>query len=195
MYRRSIGKQHGKCGRIVASRTLARSCSNVLASPAGALFKLRNVVGAKGARTFAVMAKSVPSKQFRAKTARRVLSPFCQGKRAQGIPSRRRTSPLFSLRWRTVAGQSTNGATFCGASLRNALPQAFVFFCYVRRRLTKRTAKGIVLRLRLKKPKAFFTGQTCRTPCRTRKVLPPCGQHFYIKACRYLPKKRKKNKK
>ena len=33
MYRRSIGKQHGKCWRIVASRTLARSCSNVPASP------------------------------------------------------------------------------------------------------------------------------------------------------------------
>lgn len=69
------------------------------------------------------------------------------------------------------------------------------FFCCVRRRLTKRTAKGIALCLRLKKPKAFFMGQTCRTLCRTRKVLPPCGRHFYIKACRYLPENRKKNKK
>lgn len=126
--RRSSANSTANAGALLQARTLVRSCSNVLASPAGALFKLRNAVGAKGAQTFAVMAKSVHSKQRPRKNRAASVVAILPRQAGAGHTVAPPNVPLFSLRGRTVAGQSTNGALFCGASLRTALPQAFVFF-------------------------------------------------------------------
>lgn len=172
-----IGKQHGKCGRIVQIAQRRR--------------------GKRGEASGIMTKKMSPPRSSAQNHAASVVAilPRQAGAGHTVAPP---NVPLFSLRGRTVAMQSINGAILRREFVHRHAKfcrKPLCFFCYVRRRLTKRTAKGIALCLRLKKPKAFFTGQTCRTPCRTRKVLPPCGQHFYIKACRYLPKNRKKNKK